>query len=109
MWRVRGDIDRLTRPHDTIRAAKGNLELALKHSKSFFKVVTVWRWPPTRGYVHVDQAKAALRVFTSEEDRVRISSHSNVRELLIGVWLCNRKIPFKIVGWDYRSRLIWHV
>jgi hypothetical protein len=99
MRRVCWDIDRLTRLHDALRAAEDSLKFAFKHDESFFEVVTVWRWSATRGYMHVDQAKAASRVFTGEKDGVRISNYSNVGKFLIGVWLCNGKIAFKIVGW----------
>lgn len=99
MRRVCRDIDRLTRPHGMFRAAEGSLKFAFKHDESFFEVVTMWKWPATRGYMHVDQAKAACRVFTGEKDGVRISNHSNVRKFLIGVWLGNGEIAFKIIGW----------
>jgi hypothetical protein len=99
MRRVCWDIDCLTRPHDAFRATEGGLKFAFKHDESFFEVVTVWRWSATRGYMHVDETKVACSVFTGEKDGVRISNHSNVRKFLIGVWLHDCEIPFKIVGW----------
>src|SRR5437879_3880682 len=100
MRRVRWYIDRLTCPYHLLLAAKGSLNFALKDAESFFEVVTVRRRPATRGYVHVNQAELSSRVFAAQQYGVCISNHSDMRELLIGLRLCNRKIALRIVRRD---------
>src|SRR5450631_1056918 len=100
MRRICWHMDRLTCAYHLLRAPEGGLNLALKHGKCLIEVVAVRRRPAIRRYVHVDQTKAAPRVFSREKNGVRVSSQPNVRKLLLGVGLHKDKIPSKVVGWD---------
>lgn len=108
MRRICWDIDRLTRAYHLLCATESRLNLAFKHSKSFFEVMAMRRRPAIPRYMHVDQAKPARRVFAGKKDCVSISSQPNVGKLLLGVRLREDKVAFKVVGWDRCRALVWH-
>lgn len=96
MRRICGDVDRFTGPHDPVSAAEGDLQFALKNAEGLFEIMTVWRRPATRGNVHVDRAEAACLVFAREKDRVSVSNHPNVRELLIGIRCATVRLRWRL-------------
>jgi hypothetical protein len=92
MRRICRDIDRLTSASQLLRSTKNHIEFAFKQREGLLKIVTMSRRPAARGYVHIDQAKAACRALASEKDCVCVPDNPDMRRLPVRVRLCSVKL-----------------
>jgi hypothetical protein len=98
------DIEGLSGSHDRLLAAEGSLDLALKDGERLLEVVAVGSRAAALRDVHIDEAVAAGGVFAFQKDRLGVSHHPDVRQVLVFVRSRKREIPLRVIG---RNRRGW--
>jgi hypothetical protein len=78
--------------------SEGQLDLTLEHGEHLLEVVTVRRGAATGWNVHVDKGVFAVRVITSDKDRIGVPDEAIVRKARVFVWSSDREMPMRVVG-----------
>jgi hypothetical protein len=94
------DVDGLASAHDRLRAAKGDLDLALKKGERLLEIVAMRRRAAAGRDVHVNEAVAASRVLARQQDRVGVSYHPDVGQSFVFVRSREPEIAVEVIGRD---------
>ena len=90
--RVRRNVDRFSKAHDTLLPSEGSLQLPIEKNKGLLKIMTMRGRAASGGNMHINQGESTCSIRPSQQDRVGVARDSEMLDVVV-IRVRNHQIP----------------